>query len=75
MWSSLSPLEPEPWFEDSMDDFAVASQAAAANDLEFAIGTLGNTRERDLNAWFDLHAQNTGTFRSVLDGTEQLPRS
>jgi hypothetical protein len=75
MWISLSPLEPEPWFEDSMDDFAVESQAAAANDLELTIGTLGNTRERDLNAWLDLHAQNTGTFRSALYGTEQLSGS
>jgi DNA-directed RNA polymerase subunit RPC12/RpoP len=72
MWSSLSPLEPQPWFEDAIDDFVVAYQAAVANDLESAIGALGNTRERDLNAWFDLHAQNTGTFRSAHYGTEQL---
>lgn len=72
LWSGLSPLEPKPWFEQAMGAFAVAYRAAVAEQAEMAIQALIGTRDRDLNAWFDVHGQNTGTFRSAHFGPEPL---
>jgi len=53
-----------------MDAFALAYRAALAENTEAALAALAGTRDRDLNEWFDVHAQNTGTFRSAHYGLE-----
>jgi hypothetical protein len=72
-WSPHSPLWPKDWFPNAMDQFALAYAAATAGDLETAQRHLDQTRDRDLNTWFDVHAQNTGRFRQMHYGAEPLP--
>ncbi len=72
-WSPSSPLWPKAWFPDAMDQFALAYTAAVAGDLDTARHHLGQTRDRELNTWFDVHAQNTGRFRQMHYGPEPLP--
>lgn len=56
-----------------MNAFVEAYRAAVAEDPEYAVQILGNTRDRELNTWFHIHAQNTGTFRSAHFGHEPPP--
>lgn len=56
-----------------MDAFSNAYRAAVAGDQRTAWDWLSLTRDRDLNEWFHVHAQNTGTFRFQEYGVEPLP--
>lgn len=47
-----------------MDAFASAFQQAVSGALVPAIAALQGTRNLELNSWFDVHAQNSGTFRA-----------
>jgi len=58
-----------------MDAFARAYLAVIAEERESAIEALSQTRDRELNTWFDVHAQNTGTFRVAHFGLEPKPDS
>lgn len=53
-----------------MNAFDAAYRAAVAGDSRLATELLASTYDRELNEWFDVHAQNTGTFRSDHFGSE-----
>lgn len=54
---------PKDWFEQSIDAFSSAYKHAVAESPIAAVSALQDTRSDELNAWFDVHAQNTGRFR------------
>ena len=63
----------KPWFNESMDAFAKAFHCAIAGDKNAALQWLSQTRSPELVEWFDVHAQNTGTFRVRHFGREPRP--
>lgn len=72
-WSTTSPLLPKEWFLEAFEAFQEARTAADEGDVEFALKHLERTRDRDLNEWFDVHAQNSGRFRAMHFGLEPKP--
>jgi 5-methylcytosine-specific restriction endonuclease McrA len=74
-WSSTSPLWPKEWFQEAFQAFQEARRAADEGDVESALTLLDKTRERELNEWFDVHAQNSGRFRAMHYGLEPKPEN
>jgi hypothetical protein len=72
-WSVTSPLKPKDWFPEAFEAFQEARRAANAGKLDTALNYLSRTRERELNEWFDVHAQNSGRFRVMHYGLEPKP--
>jgi 5-methylcytosine-specific restriction endonuclease McrA len=73
LWSGTSPLRPKEWFLEAFQAFQQARIAADEGDIDSALANLQLTRDRDLNHWFDVHAQNSGRFRAMHFGLEPKP--
>jgi hypothetical protein len=58
-----------------MDTFAIAHRAASSEEQDVAPRASSITRDRDLNTWFDNHAQITVNFRASYFEPELLPVS
>jgi 5-methylcytosine-specific restriction endonuclease McrA len=73
LWGSESPLRPREWFPEAFLAFQEAREVAEQGDIVSALSYLERTRERELNEWFDVHAQNSGRFRAMHFGPEPKP--
>lgn len=62
-WSRDTPLAKPAWIEETFTDFGTALQEVINGNLESARSILKASRDHDLRIWFDVHAQNTGTWR------------
>lgn len=72
-WDRFAPLRTPDWAGYAFTAFTQAVDAAGVGDLATADALLALTRERELNAWYDLHAQNIGTIRARHFGLEPAP--
>lgn len=72
-WSARSPMQRKEWFDDAIDAFVAAYDAAMHGDDNRAVEALRYTRDRELNEWFDVHAQNASGFRRAHFGRQPIP--
>ena len=63
IWSSESPLPKPQWIEKALAVFIQSAREAMNGQMDSARLLLANSRESELRVWFDVHAQNSGTWR------------
>lgn len=71
-WSSECPLPPPAWFEDALDAFIQAFDAARSGEWALAVEWLAETRDAELREWMHLHAQNAGPWRAGMSAPPKL---
>lgn len=62
-WSKQTPLAKPNWINESLNSFTTAYTLALEGEIDKARSSLKNSKDSALRAWFDIHAQNTGTWR------------
>ena len=62
-WSKDAPLAKPEWITGSIDVFVDCLTLAMDGEIVQARELIKHSRDVDLRAWFDDHAQNTGTWR------------
>lgn len=67
-WSKDAPLAKPEWILESVDIFADAFILAMDGEIDQARELIKHSRDVDLRTWFDVHAQNTGTWRYKVLG-------
>jgi hypothetical protein len=73
-WSRESPLAKPAWIEESFKVFEEVLRQTSMGNIELSKNILEESKCDDLRlrAWFDIHAQNTGTWRYKALG--KLPK-
>lgn len=62
-WSRSTPLPKPDWIKESLLLFIEAFVRAEKDNIVGAQALLGQALDLELREWFDVHAQNTGTWR------------
>ena len=62
-WSKEAPLVKPTWINDSLSTFKTAFNLASHARIGEAQTILERNLDNNLRTWFDIHAQNTGTWR------------
>ena len=62
-WSNQAPLAKPFWINESLNSFTTAYSLALEGKIYEARSSLKNSMDDALRTWFDIHAQNTGTWR------------
>ena len=68
-WSNLSPLTPEPWFEEQLDIFVEALDAYVGGSPDGCLARLAEMRTGDIQRWYIEHALWSGKQRATILGS------
>lgn len=69
-WSKVTPLPKPKWISDSLSAFKNAINLAVEGKVIEAQSLLKDSRDLEMRAWFDIHAQNVGLWRSKAINVE-----
>jgi len=64
LWSKACPLPKPEWIKTAVVTFKKAIDFALDGEVEAARLILKESRDLDMRAWFDVHAQNIGAWRA-----------
>lgn len=62
-WSKVAPLSKPSWIIESFEILSNALSFARNGNLEKSVNLLKNSADLQMRSWFDLHGQNSGTWR------------
>ncbi len=63
LWSNQSPIPKPDWVVESLSIFIAALREAIAGNVEASESLLMHSPDGPLRDWFDVHGQNSGTWR------------
>jgi hypothetical protein len=68
LWSKDAPLPKPTWITDSFQVFSESLELIREDKLIEAKSLLRNSHDLEMREWFNVHAQNTGAWRSKAFG-------
>jgi len=63
LWSGQTPIPKPNWIGESLTIFIAAFREAINGNVEASASLLANSPDSALRDWFDVHGQNSGTWR------------